>query len=1054
MDGLSAAASIVTLVVLATKICVTCQEYSVKVKEARKDIKQLTDEITSLTDVLDELQGVLEGPNAAQQLPASHPLRGTDGPLESCRVLLDDVAKKLEIKRGAKWKWPFREKEVNKIIESIGRQKSSLGLALTVDNTSLAICTNKELVELRQSIAAAQHDTERNTILHWLCNIDPSSNHNAAREKYEQETGRWFFEDTRFDTWRTRPNSVLWLHGKAGSGKSILCSTIIQQVQDLTRPKPNVAIAYFYFDFNDSSKQNVASLIRSLSLQLCRQRADTPTKLAQSYAECLREHSPTTEDLFQILLASIKGFEEVFIIIDALDECPIKFNHRTKLLDWVRRIHNAECESIHLLMTSRKEVDIEREIAPLIKDKNDGIIDVQADLIQADICRYIDNTLNSSRFQRWPAKKKEEATKVLKEGADGMFRWVALHLDRLQSLSQPKKITEALRSIPKTLDQTYEQMLMDIDEDYVDQVIAALSLIAFSKGPLALTELAEAMLIDRKRRPSLDLEDRYFEPSQALRFTRGLIIDFKASKASFEGFTIDSDLRSYSQDFQKKVKFAHFSVQEYLVSERILESRASRFWIKESDAQMLITKNCALYLLQFAQTVAYLLGFTSLRALAFALQERAPFLVYASCYWTYHAVQLDSSCWNEDLKSLYLELLTSNPDAYINWLIIGNQNHYGMPFMYLRHVYDNKLDSFVPPTMDLPLFALPLYYIAASGIVDLVPALLNHGAQVDALGGRMNSALQAASHYGHLEIAQLLINAGANVNLYGGNPGCALTAASARGSLDMFRLLLRSGAQIRYRTLKEALQTGNPKVFKLLFDEVADVNTHRQKLSGLLNVAVSYDNVEVAKMLLDRGAKVNTTRLPRYTRTLNLAAHMGSLELVQLLIDYVAENKIDTYSDAMCSASEEGDLQVVRYLLDKGADMNFQVPKPGIPEIYNYSPFLTTAAFWRVDVMEEFLTRGANVNARSQEGLTALMIALSVKNRWDFSKQEQVVRLLIERGADVHIKGPDGDALQQAVKLRDGPNYSEEPNRVRIEAVIDVLQKASLSRDCGVSSSS
>lgn len=56
-------------------------------------------------------------------------------------------------------------------------------------------------------------DKRREKIHQWLSPPDPSSNHNAARKKWQPTTGAWFVEGEEFEKWKASPNSVLWLHG-------------------------------------------------------------------------------------------------------------------------------------------------------------------------------------------------------------------------------------------------------------------------------------------------------------------------------------------------------------------------------------------------------------------------------------------------------------------------------------------------------------------------------------------------------------------------------------------------------------------------------------------------------------------------------------------------------------------------------------------------------------------------------------------------------------------------------------------------------------------------
>ncbi|PTB42529.1 hypothetical protein M441DRAFT_165853, partial [Trichoderma asperellum CBS 433.97] len=66
-------------------------------------------------------------------------------------------------------------------------------------NANLSALTNNELSDL----------------LHWLCDIDPSSMYNAALDRHEAGTCEWLIKNSEeFKNWETSEGSLLWLHGK------------------------------------------------------------------------------------------------------------------------------------------------------------------------------------------------------------------------------------------------------------------------------------------------------------------------------------------------------------------------------------------------------------------------------------------------------------------------------------------------------------------------------------------------------------------------------------------------------------------------------------------------------------------------------------------------------------------------------------------------------------------------------------------------------------------------------------------------------------------------
>ena len=81
-------------------------------------------------------------------------------------------------------------------------------------------------------------------------------------------------------------------------------------------------MAYFYFDFGDSEKQRSENLIRSLITQLSFQTSSCPDSLAALYSQNQNgQRHPTIQSLMMTLKDIVRGFERVYMILDALDEC-------------------------------------------------------------------------------------------------------------------------------------------------------------------------------------------------------------------------------------------------------------------------------------------------------------------------------------------------------------------------------------------------------------------------------------------------------------------------------------------------------------------------------------------------------------------------------------------------------------------------------------------------------------------------------------------------------------------------------------------------------------
>jgi hypothetical protein len=142
-DPLSTTASIIAIVQLSSAVV----EYINGVRGATKERKRLRDEVRACEFILQQLKDdaddTEEGEAWSETIKA---LEGTDAPLGRLWIALNIVKAKLEPKTGLEktltsLKWPFSEKEVEKIISLIEREKTLLQLALVNDCRYVFLCS-------------------------------------------------------------------------------------------------------------------------------------------------------------------------------------------------------------------------------------------------------------------------------------------------------------------------------------------------------------------------------------------------------------------------------------------------------------------------------------------------------------------------------------------------------------------------------------------------------------------------------------------------------------------------------------------------------------------------------------------------------------------------------------------------------------------------------------------------------------------------------------------------------------------------------------------------
>jgi Cdc6-like AAA superfamily ATPase len=248
----------------------------------------------------------------------------------------------------------------------------------------------------------------------WLDPPDPSTNHIQARKEHHQDTGLWFLTSERYTQWKAKLCSSLWLHGIPGCGKTILSSTVIENLET-SYEAPNDVLLYFYFNFNDSKKQSLDNMLRSLIFQLYHIRQKSRSDLEKLYFSCKDgQEQPRHSQLLGTLYTMLQDTSTTYIILDALDECIT----RKELQSW---LETPQTQGLQLFLTSRKEQDIESSISSWLPAES--IIPLRQGPIDNDICAFIHSKIAEDKeLQRWqdaPDVCKEIESK-LTEKAGGM----------------------------------------------------------------------------------------------------------------------------------------------------------------------------------------------------------------------------------------------------------------------------------------------------------------------------------------------------------------------------------------------------------------------------------------------------------------------------------------------------------------------------------------------------------------------------------------------------------------------------------------------------------
>jgi hypothetical protein len=273
----------------------------------------------------------------------------------------------------------------------------------------------KEITE--SSTKTVTRDASVKRIHRWLSAPDPSVNYQKALKQRQHNTGLWFLEGEQYANWKEDAASYLWLHGIPGCGKTILSSTILEDILHPSDNHPKHIVVYFYFDFNDVQKQNAEMMLRSLVVQLSDQAVDVPANLAALCSSYAEKGQPSLDALLQITRQTIQELSQVYIMLDALDEC----TQRAELMEILEIIAGWKLKNVHLIMTSRRERDIESTLQAFIEPQDS--ICLQSEIVDKDIQQYVRQRLSDDKgLHKWnDTALQEEIEAALMKGSKGMY---------------------------------------------------------------------------------------------------------------------------------------------------------------------------------------------------------------------------------------------------------------------------------------------------------------------------------------------------------------------------------------------------------------------------------------------------------------------------------------------------------------------------------------------------------------------------------------------------------------------------------------------------------
>lgn len=249
----------------------------------------------------------------------------------------------------------------------------------------------------------SQEQQQREAIIDWLSPLDFWTKQDDIFNRHQEGTGQWLLYSDEFRNWLSGTGNTLWCPGirmfillitwklrvtnwswVAGAGKTVLAyelilniavelrltracgnrSIVVDHLHEKFKDETDVGIACIYCNYKEKNMQTPVNLIAGVWSQLIQQHEPLSNDVQDLYKSHSRHNTrPTLGEVSKILKSDTGRYSRIFVVVDALDECPEDTGSRESLLKELRALQPI----LNLIVTSRFIDTIAREFNGMIQ---------------------------------------------------------------------------------------------------------------------------------------------------------------------------------------------------------------------------------------------------------------------------------------------------------------------------------------------------------------------------------------------------------------------------------------------------------------------------------------------------------------------------------------------------------------------------------------------------------------------------------------------------------------------------------------------------------------
>jgi amino acid transporter len=218
--------------------------------------------------------------------------------------------------------------------------------------------------------AKSQISTEETrSVIEWLCS-QPSDGAQSSLETALSVrvpgTGTWVLSSTAYEKWMQTEVCTMWITGPPGSGKTLLSTTIIENLR-LSHPPPKSAVLYFFCDHRDSSKRTAESFLVSIAKQLLDTSPECLSKAKELFDDNKKQGGRKLDRSRHIeaIRLLLENFDELFVVVDGLDEA----SEGEQIVDVLTNVHNLGLQkgkATKIILSSRYDIRLQRRSSRIV----------------------------------------------------------------------------------------------------------------------------------------------------------------------------------------------------------------------------------------------------------------------------------------------------------------------------------------------------------------------------------------------------------------------------------------------------------------------------------------------------------------------------------------------------------------------------------------------------------------------------------------------------------------------------------------------------------------